>query len=333
MILLFLASLSAALAGPIRIMPLGDSITQGYIYGVLPEWRVGYRQKLYLDLSYTGYDVDFVGSQSAGSQAIPVFDVNHEGHPGWCADGCGGQDILDYMATFLNNNPPDVVLLHVGTNDIDANVQDPNSVKGILDEIYAHDPNITVVLARIISRTDGKASQTRLFNDAVEAMAKARPEYGDRLRLVDMESALTYPDDLYSDGVHPTPSGYAKMADVWLSALYDVLNPSPVQNMTAGNSVLYADFGPEGIRKYGSPWAQISFSDPEDMVAAGTTLYGDFGPGGPGYGGIWRYASGAWKQITENNPEAMTAAGSYLYANFGAGGIWRYDGTTWIQIR
>jgi hypothetical protein len=64
---------------PIGIMPLGDSITDGYIDAITdPEYRVGYRQKLYLDLTALGYDVDLVGSQLSGQFTPPAFDYDHE---------------------------------------------------------------------------------------------------------------------------------------------------------------------------------------------------------------------------------------------------------------
>ena len=226
--LLFL-TLSVALADPIRIMPLGDSITDGdgstSIYDV--RYIVGYRQKLYLDLLNSGYrNVYFVGSLSSGFLQPPAFDADHEGHGGWCAEGCPAYrgDIVDNVYEFLVNNTADVVLLHIGTNDIARNIQNPMAVMRILDEIYRFNPAIRALLARIISNTDGKAAETTSFNDAVEALARARPEYGITLFLVDMENALNYVDDM-NDKYHPNLSGYHKMANVWLNTLYDVLPP------------------------------------------------------------------------------------------------------------
>ena len=72
--LVFSASLPAA--DVTRIMPLGDSITRGYI-GSAFHW--GYRKPLYDNLTTGGYSFDFVGSQFDGS--FP--DPNHEGHDGW----------------------------------------------------------------------------------------------------------------------------------------------------------------------------------------------------------------------------------------------------------
>ena len=64
----------------VRIMPLGNSITVGM---PLAETMVGYRQKLYLDLIGSGFNVDFVGSQSNGTLAVPAFDTDYEGYGGW----------------------------------------------------------------------------------------------------------------------------------------------------------------------------------------------------------------------------------------------------------
>ena len=44
--------------------------------------------------------------------------------------------------------------------------------------------------------------------------------------VVDMESALSYPDDL-ADDVHPDDTGYGKMAVVWFGALEALLIPVP----------------------------------------------------------------------------------------------------------
>ena len=71
-------------AAATRIMPLGNSITEGYLDGMIdPEERVGYREKLYSDLVDEGYDIDFVGSLNQGLFADPW----HEGQSGGRADG------------------------------------------------------------------------------------------------------------------------------------------------------------------------------------------------------------------------------------------------------
>src|SRR5689334_8226516 len=68
------ASTVDAAAAPVRVMPLGDSITQGGSIG-------GYRLDLGTKLRAAGRSIDFVGSLTDGPASMP--DRNHEGHPGW----------------------------------------------------------------------------------------------------------------------------------------------------------------------------------------------------------------------------------------------------------
>ncbi len=65
-----------ALAAPLKIMPLGDSITDGYnVPG-------GYRAELWRLLDVAGTHVNFVVSLQSGPSGLP--DKDHEGHSGWC---------------------------------------------------------------------------------------------------------------------------------------------------------------------------------------------------------------------------------------------------------
>jgi hypothetical protein len=197
----------------IKIMPLGDSITWGYTDGKLTnETTVGYRQKLYLDLTNLGYNIDFVGSLISGESVSPPFDCDHEG---W--GGIRAYQVADEIYEWLDANPPDIVLLHIGTNGI----QNPTDVERILNEIDRFSLDIIVILARIINRKEYH-EDTTIFNDDVENMARNRIAMGDKILIVDQESALNYPDDM-ADLKHPKQRGYDKMADVWLDELLTIL--------------------------------------------------------------------------------------------------------------
>jgi lysophospholipase L1-like esterase len=41
--------------------------------------------------------------------------------------------------------------------------------------------------------------------------------------IVDQENALTYPADMF-DNLHPNSTGYAKMSNVWYSALQSLIS-------------------------------------------------------------------------------------------------------------
>ncbi|MDQ4075469.1 MAG: hypothetical protein M3220_04390 [Chloroflexota bacterium] len=200
-----------------EIMPLGDSITKGvYGNGEPPDdLTVGYRQPLYLMLTSTGYNVNFVGSLQAGSEATPDFDEDHEGHPGVTDDY-----VAEHVYEWLVTNPADIVLLHIGTNGLSASADD---VEDILDEIDRYSEDIVVVLARIINRVS-YSSVTTQFNNNVEKMAQERKDEGDKIVLVDMEDGAgiiyaLYPEGDMAGNMHPYATGYDKMADVWFDAL------------------------------------------------------------------------------------------------------------------
>lgn len=218
MVLLVCLSAGASADEPVRIMPLGDSITRGW-YGSVGS--NGYRKPLYLNLAGRGYNVDFVGGMNDGDFA----DRNHEGHDGWHAAGGTGGGLLPNVYNWLVVHPADIVLLHIGTNDITYNDQDVNEVSGILDEIDRFSEDITVILALIINRQSYSAATTQ-FNDELNAMALNRIAGGDDIIIVDMESALNYSTDMV-DNLHPNDAGYAKMADVWYDVLDSILAVPP----------------------------------------------------------------------------------------------------------
>jgi lysophospholipase L1-like esterase len=211
-------------------MPLGDSITRGAT-GSSDE--TGYRRELFFSLVQAGYQLDFVGSQTDG---IPLdFDRDHEGHGGFHAKEDGDDnDIFDKVRDWLidqqnSGNPTDIVLLHIGTNDITDGGEDANEVSDILDEIYQYDPNTWVIVARIINRVN-YSQATADFNNSVAAMVQDRINLGDKLLLVDMENGagIIYSDQPggdMADDLHPNDTGYPKMANLWFPAVQQVTQP------------------------------------------------------------------------------------------------------------
>ena len=96
---------------PVRIMPLGDSLTTGS--GGDPNVIGGYREPLYNLLTGDGYNIDFVGSRTDYPNTIPPTDLDHEGWPGKTTDT---MEINIY--NWLGLNEADIILVHTGTNDI-----------------------------------------------------------------------------------------------------------------------------------------------------------------------------------------------------------------------
>jgi len=244
--LLLLCCFSALTAAsqPVKIMPLGDSITRGW-YGS-PNSH-GYRKPLFDKLINAGCNFDFVGSQTDGN--FP--DPQHEGRDGWHADTTGTSDILGQVYNWLTANPADIVLLHIGTNDISYGGQNANEVNSILNEIDRFSTGIKVILALIVDRVPHSPATTQ-FNINVNNMAQNRIAAGDDILIVNMESALNYATDM-ADSVHPNDAGYAKMANVWYNALDSLLNPplitsAPITDVTVSQPYSY-DVNADGFPK------------------------------------------------------------------------------------
>ncbi len=179
--------------GGVRVMPLGDSITDGFnVPG-------GYRIDLWQRTTSGGYTVDFVGSGFNGPGELA--DHDHEGHSGWRIDQLDAN-----IVGWLQNYTPRTILLHIGTNDMGQNYDIANA------------PTVELFVAQVTPAAD-PAFESRIqgFNAAVPGIVAQK---GPMTHLVDMHSALTTAD--LADGLHPNAGGYDKMAARWFSALRSV---------------------------------------------------------------------------------------------------------------
>lgn len=226
-------------AQTLRILPFGNSITEG-TDGNPPQesLRIAYRHTLYTLLTAGGYNFNFVGHKSGGYGIFP--DAEHGGIPGTrdqylvrlLQDGYdlrweeqitpGGQPYLDVY-------PADLILLHIGTNDIThSEGPSPNSVSQILDEIDAWENRtgneVTVLVARILNRKVYDLTTTQ-FNNNVAAMVAARDDPS--IMMVDIENGagINYAVEMQDDEIHPYESAYVKMGQKWFEGIQALNSP------------------------------------------------------------------------------------------------------------
>jgi lysophospholipase L1-like esterase len=206
--------------GPVRILPLGASITYGYEYG-------SYRARLWDLLTADGYEIDFVGSLNNGPGDLP--DRDHEGHRGWRI----GQ-IEERAAGWVEEYDPDVALLHIGTNDLvqGASAQEAASSMGsLLDTLTAAKPEMAVILSTLIPLHEGDATW-RETNASFARLVAQRAAAGERVLLADMGAGGPQAGDQIPDGVHPSGAGYALMAQVWHPVVVEALGGQPGRTPT-----------------------------------------------------------------------------------------------------
>ncbi|BAL89345.1 putative GDSL-like lipase/acylhydrolase [Actinoplanes missouriensis 431] len=196
---------------PMRIMPLGDSITAGV--GV--PGKDGYRLALQRALERAGERVDYVGSQKGGTDG----DIDHEGHGGWTID-----QLAEQTTGWVTTYRPDVVLLHAGTNNITLG-EEPSAVAGklsaLIDQVRAAAPAARVYVATIVGTTvASEVAANRAYNALIPGVVAGK---GALVRLVD-QSAV---DGLsIYDRHHPNAYGYARMAYAWYEGLRATIGPA-----------------------------------------------------------------------------------------------------------
>ena len=211
-----------------KIMPLGDSITAAEV------GHSSYRYYLWNQLQQHNYtNVDFVGSQTGVNGGSPLntsFDQNHEGHWGWRAD-----QILASIGGWANTYRPDVVLMHLGTNDMFQGQTVSSTITelgSIIDTVRQYVPNVTFLVAQVIPSTQS-ATQLQQLDAQIPSLVSQKSTAQSKVLLVDQWTGFNASTETY-DGIHPTPAGEQKIANKWYTALTSVLTVSPPAQPPSG---------------------------------------------------------------------------------------------------
>ncbi len=211
---------------PIFILPVGDSITQG---GKRDKQEYTYRLPLQMMLHKNGIAYDFIGSQSKGlhedatwpevAKNVP-FDPDHEGYY-----GNKTRKVVDkVMAAWPSyEKVPDMVLIHLGTNDQKAGdykntVGQP--LREFIEFLQEKNPEVIVFLGHL-NFEDGEAAK-----EIRKVVAKVAIDYHTEKSPVvtvnHYENFIEQPDKVYTDTfdwAHPNLKGQEKMARKWFEAM------------------------------------------------------------------------------------------------------------------
>ncbi|MBB5874299.1 lysophospholipase L1-like esterase [Allocatelliglobosispora scoriae] len=223
-------------AAPVRIMPLGDSITGG------PGcWRA----VLWDRLQRSGFtDIDFVGTLPGGGCSV-AHDGDNEGHGGFKATGIADQNQLP---AWLAATRPDIVLMHLGTNDVWNNIPAATILAAfskLVDQMRASNPNIKILAAQIIPMTPSGCTWcptgVAALNGAIPGWAAGKSTAQSPITVVDQFTGFDTVADTNGDGVHPDDSGFQKISDRWYPALTPLLGgQTPVPPGAPGTPVASA---------------------------------------------------------------------------------------------
>ncbi len=215
---------AAPAADPVRVMPLGDSIT-----GSPGCWRAVLWNRL-VNSGYT--DIDFVGTlptQGCGQ----AHDGDNEGHGGELVTNVADQNLLPGR---LAATRPDIVVMHFGTNDVWSSISPDRILAAytkLVTQMRASDPDMRILVAQLIPMNPSScaacAQRVVDFNARIPDWARATSTDRSPITVVDQWTGFSTATDTY-DGVHPNASGDDKIAARWYPALAATLDAGVPQD-------------------------------------------------------------------------------------------------------
>ncbi|WNV88153.1 ricin-type beta-trefoil lectin domain protein [Umezawaea sp. Da 62-37] len=209
-------------AAATRIMALGDSIT-----GSPGCWRA----LLWQHLQNSGLtNTDFVGTLPAQGCGF-TYDGENEGHGGFLATRIADENQLP---GWLSSTKPDIVLMHLGTNDVWNNIAPATILAAftkLLGQMRASNPDTKVLVAKIIPMNPSGCAdcgqRVIALNNAIPGWAGANTTARSPITVVDQWTGFNTATDTY-DGVHPNDTaGIQKLESRWYPPLAAMLTSTP----------------------------------------------------------------------------------------------------------
>jgi lysophospholipase L1-like esterase len=230
----------------LKIMALGNSITQG------GETHPSYRYELWKMLVDAELDFEFVGSmdtnwyrnapdtEHGADVASPVmgqeykgktFTNKHEGHWGWMTHELlnGKENPTSYkrdkgkLRDWLKGYTPDVVLMHLGTNDMIYSKGIDNTLERIeliVNQLRADNNEVVILMAKItpIPATYANVDSTQHFVSLIPQLASKLSTPKSPVIVVDINTGYN-PNTHTYDLLHPNQAGEKFIAKRWFDAI------------------------------------------------------------------------------------------------------------------
>ncbi len=277
----------------VRVMPLGDSITYGMGNGA-EQIPGGYRDPLAHLYAAGTTPFLFVGSDTSNSTAylVSTGQQANEGHTGWRIDQIQGS-----INAWQASANPDVVLLHIGTNDILQNFNlgtgvgnDTSAAIGrlttLINTLYTNKPGLKLVLSTLIPIQNTLDGYVKNFNAALASTVVPNfTSQGKSITLVDNYATFVNSSDqswktaLFADYAHPNANGYSAMATTWNTVALPVVEgivftPQSAATATGKDSALAVNLvraGQSTLASVSAPTGSISATFPVSGLNDGST--------------------------------------------------------------
>jgi lysophospholipase L1-like esterase len=196
----------------------------------------GYRIELFRQAVTNTKNITFYGSLLNGPTTVAnkTFPRKHEGHGGWKIAQIAG---LIPGTAFASGSGgiPHIILLMIGTNDINGNdnvANAPARLESLLGLLTTNAPSALVVVASIIpSQNDGTNTNFRTYNAAIPGVVSKAVAAGKHVVFLDNYAAFSadtsYKTKLMTDNLHPNDAGYVVLGQSFYGAISALLPAGP----------------------------------------------------------------------------------------------------------
>jgi len=212
---------------PVRLVCIGDSITQGRKGGGSNAPTQSYRYPLWKMLVDLGANVHFVGSLNGGFEGDPEwpdykgkpFDRGHEGHWGWTT-----RAVREKLPEWIKGYTPDVALILLGANDanpkLNMTIEDTaKEMEELIEILRGKNPKVVILLGKPFMEWKPFPE----MRDRFDVLAKSKSTPASPIVTVDLSKGwISKPDSPGAhtvDWVHPNADGDSRLAAAWADAL------------------------------------------------------------------------------------------------------------------
>ena len=229
LILSVLVTITASISYPVRILPVGDSITQGIASlhkqrGKHPiNGSSTYRRALYKSF---GCSITFVGPWTSGFMGVqPCQDFPQRHAAKW---GVLAKDMPKLLQSYLQHPPedlsPDVILVLIGTNDLAMHYSPGTvlrsrairktlkAVSALVHALSSAFPQAQMFVSYLLPTSKEYGEAIADFNAAMSMDKICQPPT--IARCVGPPPGMGAHEHFY-DGLHPNPRGEEMIAEMW----------------------------------------------------------------------------------------------------------------------
>lgn len=206
---------------PLRLMPLGASITDGFRSST----GNGYRKDLRDMLVQDGFAVNMVGSRKSGD----MKDNDNEGWSGYRVGQVQGKAELSVPSL-----QPNLFTINAGTNDCAQNYHVDTTgerMDELLEYLWDASPNSTIILSTLLINLNENTEKRVLgVNKQYRQLAERKAAEEKRIVLAEMHGDDGPQRSDMADDTHPDDGGYLKMADIWYRSVKEAESKGFIQS-------------------------------------------------------------------------------------------------------